>query len=210
MIRLFNVFCKLKILGKTAKTLFDEAMASFDITDFPCPSCGSRHPNWTFFDDYERYLISFSGGKRTDELVTVMRYLCSSCLDTHAIIPEIAIPYSGYSIFFILDVLRDRFIHKMTIHSICQKYIISVSTFYRWKKLYEQNKTLWLGALKDISTDPGAFLEEHPSTQTSNFLYKFWLRIGLSFLQSSLHGEEVHPDIRLHPPPAFSPAPYTI
>jgi len=209
MIRLFNIFCKLNlIITKTAKVLFDEAVASFNIADFPCPSCGSRHPGWSLFDDYERNLISYADGKHINEIVTVLRYLCSSCGHTHAIIPEIAIPYSVYSIFFVLAVLRDRFINKMTIDSICQKYIISARTFYRWKKLYEQNKQLWLGVLDDISTDSDNFFEKHPSPKTSNFLYEFWLRHGLSFLQHSHHGEKVHFDIRLHPPPAFSPGFY--
>ena len=205
MIRLFIVFCKLKFKKISAEQLFYEAAKDIDISDFPCPKCGTRHPNWSYFDDYDRNLISFEEEKYVNHSVHVQRFQCSSCDGTHAIIPEIAIPYSSHSILFVLDVLRDRFINKMTVRAICAKYIISERTFYRWKNLFEKNRRLWLGILKKLTASFSDFFDNHPSGETSNFLYTFWQRFGLSFFQPSLHGEKVHPDIRLHPPPAFSP-----
>ena len=208
MIRLFNVFCKLNFLIKTAKQLFDESVLNVCISDLPCPLCGSRQPNWSYFDSYTRYLISYEYDKYKDYIVSVPRYLCSSCGHTHALIPEIAIPYSSYSIIFILNVLKDRFLDNMSVAAICQKYVISVSTYYRWKKLYEQNRLLWLGVLEKITSSSGEFLNAHPSKETSTMLYIYWQRNGLSFLQQSLHREKIHFDIRLRPPPAYSPAFY--
>jgi len=208
MIRLFTIFCKLKFKGLTTKHVFDKAVADIDMSEFPCPKCGARHPDWVPFYDYGRRLVSYEEEKCVAPYVQVPRFQCSSCGGTHAIIPEIAIPYSSYSILFVLDVLRDRFIGKMKIHLLCEKYDISVRTFYRWKKLFEKNHRLWLGIITKLTASIGAFFSNHPSGSTSDFLYRFWQRFGLSFFQHSLHGEKVHPDIRLHPPPAFSPAFY--
>jgi len=205
MIRLFIVFCKLEFKGISAKQIFDEAARDIDISDFPCPKCGTRHPHWSYFDDYGRHLVSYEDGKCVEHYVYVPRFQCSSCDGTHAIIPEIAIPYSSHSFLFVLDVLRDRFINKMTIRAICEKYYISERTFYRWKELFEKNKKLWQGILEKLTASFNDFFDNHPSSETSNFLYTFWQRFGLSFFQSSIHGEKIHPDIRLHPPPAFSP-----
>jgi len=176
------------------------------IDDFPCPRCSSRHPRWSFFENYERYLISNENNKKIEYIVTVPRYKCFSCNHTHAILPEIVIPYSSYSLLFVLHVLRDRYDHELTVDTICQKYNISIRTFYRFIKLYKQNKVLWLGILEEIYTSSNEFHPLQPSKETSKFHYLFWLNNGLSFLQQTLHGEIVHFDIRLHPPPAFSSA----
>ena len=115
MIRLFNIFCKLNFLTKTAEQIFNEALSNINILDYPCPKCGSRHPHWSFFENYTRHLISYENGTVKDYLVTVPRYQCRSCLGTHALIPEIAVPYGSYSTIFILSALKDRYEHKMTV-----------------------------------------------------------------------------------------------
>lgn len=205
MIRLFNVFCKLDYIKKTAKELFYEAVLNININDFPCPRCGSRHPEWEYFGFYKRGLISYEDGKVMYYIVTVLRYQCTSCEHTHALLPEIAVPYSSYSILFMLQVLKDRYANKLTIDAICKKYEISANTFYRLVKCYERDKTLWCNVGEEILTNSTGPIDAHPSRATSGFIYTFWQNNGLSFLQQSLHGEIVHFDIRLHPPPAFSP-----
>lgn len=201
MIRLFSVFSKLNFIELTVKQLFDEAAATASIQDHPCPSCAALHPDWVYFESYERHLVACEHGVCVDYTVTVTRYQCGACNHTHALIPEIAIPYSPYSILFILHVMRGHFISHLTIDAICRKYLVSTNTFYRWKALFLSHKQQWLGILDDMTISPHAFLESIPSVDTSGSLCQFWLRHGPSFLQASTHGEKVHSLIRLHPPP---------
>ena len=151
--------------------------------DLPCPFCGAKHPKWSYYASYSRFLISFEKGKIVTYTINITRLICSSCKHTHAILPEIIIPYGSYSLIFILNVLRDYYSHSMTILSICNKYEISVSTLYAWKKLFAIHKKLWLGFLEDISKSCCDFLSSIPSASTSSELQTFFSNHGFSFLQ---------------------------
>ncbi|WP_276624136.1 DUF6431 domain-containing protein [Syntrophomonas wolfei] len=62
--------------------------------------------------------------------------ICKSCGHTHAILPEVIIPYRSYSILFILTVLRDYYTRSDDIWEIGDKYQIAVSTLYLWIHLF--------------------------------------------------------------------------
>lgn len=204
MIRLFSVFCKLNFIKLNAKQLFNEAVSRASMHRFPCPFCGALHPDWAYFESYERHLVAFEQGACADHTVSVTRYQCGSCGHTHALLPEIAIPYSPYSILFILHVLRDRFVSGLAIDAICRKYLISPHTFYRWMQLFLAHKQQWLGILDDMAISPRAFLDGIPSSGSPGFLCQFWARCHVSFLQAGSHGETVHASIWFRPPPCLS------
>lgn len=82
--------------------------------------------------------------------VTVQRYRCSSCVHTHALLPNPLVPYSAYSLRFILLVLRDCFLQSAYVQEICERAEISVSTLYRRKVLFLAHKALWLGIPEDL------------------------------------------------------------
>ena len=114
-------------------------MDNFRIEDCVCPTCGAKHccsPH----DSYERYLISNQSGKPIYDHVSALRVICESCGHTHAVLPEIIIPYESYSILFILTVLRNYYTRSDSIQEICDKYQIAISTFYRWKHLFHKHK----------------------------------------------------------------------
>lgn len=188
MIRAFTVFCKLNFIKLSAKEMFTEAMLDFSKDKLPtlvlpCPSCGAKHPYWSEFASYERDLISFEKGSPVTYTITVSRIICSSCGHTHAILPEIIIPYGSYSLIFILTVLRDYYLSHMTVQALCDKYMIATSTLYAWKRLFQIHKKLWFGILEDATTKPLIFLSSLPSLTTSDDLAIFFQNHAQSFLQ---------------------------
>lgn len=183
MIRVFTIFSKMNFLKLSDYQLFLQAMQDFSKKSLPCPCCGSKHPTWRFHASYERHLISYEKGIPVCFLITITRWICSSCSHTHAILPEILIPHSSYSLFFILSLLRDYYLGTYSVATLCDKYQISVSTLYGWKKLFLLHKKLWLGVLEDSITSSAGFLSLISSVHSSDYLKLFFLSQGHSFLQ---------------------------
>ena len=187
MIRVFTVFCKLNFKILSAKELFLESMKDFKseklpFIKLPCPFCGAKNPNWAYHDSYTRYLIGFENNTPITHTIDITRIICSSCQHPHAILPEIIVPHSSYSLTYILSVLKDYFA-KFKINDICEKYQISISMLYSWKQLFLQHKKLWLGILEDIYQTSLEFLSSIPEFNTSNDLHQFFVQNGHSFLQ---------------------------
>lgn len=187
MIRLFKVFCKLNFNKLSVLDLYTESIKEYSpdkITslEMPCPNCGAQHPTWSYFELYDRDLIAYENGQTIAYRIEITRISCSSCRATHALLPEIIIPYSSYSLIFIVKVLKDYF-SKMKIKEICIKYQISVSMIYAWKKLYLEHKQIWLGILDNLYQSAIEFISIIPGTKTSKDLANFFSNNGYSFLQ---------------------------
>jgi hypothetical protein len=189
MIRWNTIFCKLDFKTLSVIDLFNEAMKEFSpeklsYLKFPCPFCGAKNPVWEYHDIYKRYLIAFENNTTVTHTIDTMRIICSSCRHPHAILPEIIIPHSSYSLIFVICVLKDYF-SKMLIKDICKKYQIGVSQLYRWKKVFNQHKKLWLGILEDIYHSSLDFISSIFNFNLSNKLLHFFTHSGISFLQGS-------------------------
>lgn len=187
MIRKFTVFCKLNYISLSALQLFEQFMDNFRIEDCVCPTCGAKHACCPH-DSYGRYLISYESGEPVYYHVNVPRVICESCGHTHAILPEIIIPYGSYSILFILIVLRDYYTHSGSIQELCDKYQIAVSTVYLWKLLFQKHKKLWLGVLEGAARKDSDFLDflmGFSIRGLSQGLKHFFLSYGFSFLQGA-------------------------
>lgn len=149
-----------------------------------CPTCGSRG-NCTFHASYERYIIDFIHGRPTDDQISVTRVFCHSCHHTHAILMDALIPYDSYSVFFVLWALAFYFSNTSTVWKVCDRFGISPSTLYRWKKAFLIHKQEWLGILNntDISgMDFIRLLKKLPFF--SQFTVSFFRKNGQSFLQT--------------------------
>jgi len=189
MIRLFTIFCKLNFKTLSVKDLFLESMKDFSPDKLPfiklsCPYCGAKTPTWSYHDSYQRYLISFENEVTITYTIDITRIICSSCQHTHAILPEIIVPYGSYSLPFIMAVLKDYFSTKLTVKVLCEKYQISISMLYGWKRLFLIHKALWLGILENAYQNSIIFLSSIPNFKTSNDLSLFFLQHGHSYLQS--------------------------
>ncbi len=183
MIRFFDVFRKGNFEKVSSVDFFLLCMRMFDPNQCPCPKCGAKHPGWKRHAAYQRNLISFELGLVVSSLIVIVRYKCSSCRSTHAILPATVIPYGPYSLLFIIAVLSDYYSPSFTVQQVCDKYSISQSTLYEWKALYQKQKKVWIGILEDAAMLPVQFLKGFVDGSRLRNLNEFFRIAGVSFLQ---------------------------
>lgn len=179
MIRPFTVFCKLNQISFSDRKWLAQETESLNHTDGICPVCHAK-ACLSPFATYTRYLVEWMDGFPVTHEITVQRYQCSSCGCTHALLSSALVPYSSYSLRFILLVLRDYFLHRACVQKICEHAGISVSTLYRWKALFLVHKALWLGVLENLKLSAGAFLDGMDGALLQGFCRKF----SFSFLEN--------------------------
>lgn len=149
-----------------------------------CPICGSTG-NCHIHDYYGRSIIDFRNGKKQKDTLCIMRVFCDSCEHAHAILPDIIVPYSGYSLFFILFILGEYFARLHTIEQLCERFDVSEKQFYKWLNLWKSHKEQWLGMLDASETDNTSFFRQLILRGTySAFSMEFIRLTAHSFLQS--------------------------
>lgn len=188
MIRPFTVFCKLNQISFSDRQWFEQEAGSLNRTDGICPVCQAK-ASMSPFASYPRYLVEWKEGEAVLHEVTVQRYRCSSCGHTHALLPSSLVPYSSYSLRFILLVLREFFLGRTCVQGLCEHAGIAVSTLYRWKVLFLKHKALWLGVLEDLAASQVSFLGGMDGT----FLQEFYQAFRFSFLQRLRSGSTEPP-----------------
>ena len=119
MIRDFRLLYKLNCIFNSSSELFQHFMSTFDATKVPCPFCNTKEPHWEHHAFYERYIIEFINSKIIVNTVTITRLRCGSCIRTHAVLPVFFIPYSSYSLTFVLTVLNQFFSRTQTVEALC-------------------------------------------------------------------------------------------
>lgn len=186
MIRIFNLFCKLKEIKISDQEWFDQAVASRNLSAQSCPYCNSKG-NLIPHDSYSRYMVTLKDNRPVTAILCVPRVKCTSCGHTHALLPEMLVPYSSYSLRFILTVLKAYFLHLHTVEEICETYQIAHSTLYAFRSLFLSHKQLILGALNDTQEKPSAFIGEMDGQR----LWQFWDSFRYSFLQA-YHASDFH------------------
>ncbi len=158
-------------------------MAGFRPELDTCPFCSASH-ECSMHASYDRNLIDFISGSPVYHKIRVSRVICSSCGHTHAILPDLIIPYSTYGIFFILRVIAEYLMHQISIEALCLRFSITHSMLYRWYRLFLEHRSLWLGVLASAETSSLSFLKHLVSQEYSGFSASFILRTSFSFLQS--------------------------
>ena len=185
MIRKISLFCKLIRIKTSSDSLFSTFMDSYSHTLQQCPSCHSKG-NLIPHGTYRRNIIDFTNGKTTYHKISVRRLKCLSCGHTHAVLPDIIVPYAQYSLFFLLRVLGEYFLHWKTVSEICLVYNITPSMLYRWKALFLCHRADWLPLLERLDSSSFSFLIQlcFQDDFSSHFSLPFFKKTGISFLQS--------------------------
>lgn len=181
MIRETAIVIKLNQLNISDQQLFDHAISSFKTSKCSCPGCGALG-HMSYFSSYRRDLISVSEGKRVEASLTVPRFRCISCGRTHAILPDVLIPFSSYSLRFIIAVLLEYLQHKRTVADLCEHWEISVSTLYGWIHLFLDHYNSWCRSLDRIlwishgAVSAVCGTDSFPSLFCSQFRFSFLQR----------------------------------
>ena len=184
MIRKNLLLCKIFRIKTSSKSLFDSYMAKFQPRLETCPTCGSKG-NCHIHDYYGRFIIDFRSGAQKKSNLCVLRVFCDSCNHAHAILPDVIIPYSSYSLFFVLRILGEYFAGLSTIEQLCERYGISQNQLFKWVALFKAHKQEWLGFLADAEISDLSFLKNLAAADSySSFSMEFIRRSSRSFLQS--------------------------
>lgn len=188
MIRLFSKLCKSfkQISFENEINIFDEYIGSLDADDLICPYCGAKHA-MTPFASYKRHLVTYNNNEVSDNIITINRYICSSCERTHAILPSVIIPYSSFSFKFLVCIIHDYLVGEFnSVEAMCIHYGISISSFYRLLKKLEEHKKLWLGLLEDKLISNLSFIQHLKSRtliEIEAFIVSFFKQNRFSFFQ---------------------------
>lgn len=184
MIRKNALLCKLIRIKTSSKFIFDSYMDNYQPQTEICPICKSQG-NCRIHAYYNRSVIDFRYGHKVKSSLCVKRLICGSCGHTHAILPDVLIPYASYSLIFILRVLGEFFLDMTSIEALCEKFSITSMQFYKWLQLWRQHKQLWLGILSDMEISNWFFLKSLVLTETfSDFGTAFCRQFSYSFLQA--------------------------
>jgi transposase-like protein len=182
MIREKAILFKLNNLNVSDKELFKAFLPSETI----CPGCGAKRRLYPH-GSYTRYMISSINGHRIGQHINIKRVKCQSCKRTHALIPDILIPYSSYTLRFIIHVLRAYLNRKVSVRTLCEHFGISVSTLYVWKHRFREHANLMLATFKqfrelgetsftvinDIPAMPSLFFAKHDFSFLGNRKQRF-------------------------------------
>lgn len=180
MIRAKSIFGKIFSNLISDKILFHNSIKDFRPHDHVCPHCNAKG-NFSLHAYYHRDFISIKNGKRNICSVRIPRFKCESCNHTHAILPDILIPYGSYTLRFILTILLKYVNRSCSVEVFCAKWEISISTLYNWIHLFELHGTLWLGVLKQISKINSEHLSE--VCNILDFPELFYKKFYFSFMQ---------------------------
>jgi transposase-like protein len=184
MIRSFTSLCKLLLLNLTDEAVFHYATNSSDYCKYECLNCGAIG-KLSSHGDYKRNLVLYTNRKTGERRIKPLRFKCNSCKGTHALLPDILVPYSPYSLRFMLIVLIAYYERNTTVIKLCERFKIAVSTLYEWKKRMLGHKDLMLGMLKSLKESALVFLKgllAHPDI--SSRLNNFFNQYGFSFMQT--------------------------
>ena len=168
-----SVFGALCTIKHTDLELYNAAISSFDMTGY------------IRIGSYQRDLITYHGGKSVCLHISIIRVRIKGNMSrhTHAILPDILVPYSSYSIRFILSVIY-LFNHRnCTSSALADRLFLSRSTINTWLRLYADHISKWLGSLKEA--DRKLCDIESAATSVPDFLRLFLSETGHPFLMRS-------------------------
>lgn len=160
--------------------LYLNATKDIKVSKIKCPCCKASG-QCEYISPYKRMMISAVDDTPKIQCLSIKRVRCTSCGHTHAILPDILIPYGSYSIRFILIVLTKYLARKISVAEFCDRWHIAVSTLYTWIHLFIDHYSSFVSALDRISSISAkviASVEDH-----DGFIKAFYERFRFHFMQ---------------------------
>lgn len=175
------------------------------LSDAPaCPSCGASKDRYCLNGSYLRQFVCYTNGSPCDHQISVRSLKCLSCRHSHALLPSVIVPYSSYSLGFLISLLYSRITRQFqNVPSLCQHFGISESTFYRIRKRFLLDSRWLFLALQTFLDDPklNHILKPKDPILLHTALSHFFLSTGHSFLQPA---DRIRPKINISSfPPGF-------
>lgn len=129
-----------------------------------CERCGKTIWSSGKVSSYSRGFIWPDCGTPRTDTIQIPIYLCKKCgkrVDgsgnhngdyLHAILPQILIPFSSYTLPFVFAVLQEYSNpeRSRTVVQLCEHWQIAVSTLYSWIRRYKDQYDAWADALDSI------------------------------------------------------------
>lgn len=119
-----------------------ERIETYCLNNIDISSCHShdssvcKSSNLVYFRNYSRHYVSYHDNVQ-DNMITIPVLYCKNDKHYHAVLPNsIIVPYSSFSIFFILKVLTLKSCSSFTVEKLVEIFHISTSTLYRWISKY--------------------------------------------------------------------------
>lgn len=179
-----------------------------------CERCGKTIWSSGKVSSYSRGFIWPCDGKPRTDTIQIPIYLCEKCGKSidgsgnddgnylHAILPQIIIPFSSYTLPFVLTVIGEYASpnRSCTVVQLCENWQIAVSTLYTWIKRYKYQYDAWADSLDSIrkQEEDSAAAGTDPSYATRHALAsalkrivskvrdlpgKFFQKFAFSFMQ---------------------------
>ena len=190
--------------------LTKDTLSHYNPDRCPCQRCGRKIWSAGKVSSYRRSITYVKDGKRVDGEFLCPVHLCEQCGKSdrrggsasgdyrHAILQDGLVPFTYFTLLFVLTVLDDYAKRQHTVVQICDYWGISVSTLYRWKKRYIAHYEAWAESTESIrklqaeSSKPSpeeALTEAVGKSLVKVFLFlrklplDFFSRFAFSFLQ---------------------------
>ena len=169
-----------------------------------CPSCGAPRSKYRRNGSYPRHFVCYEDGTVCSRIITIRSVRCSSCMKSHAMLVSVIIPWSSYSLGFIISLLYARVTGKFhSVLSLCEHFDISESTYYRLRKRFTLDSKELLAALNtlmEVLDLMGSLFSSDP-TDIHSALSLFFQSTGYSFMQPCIR---MRPKTGIHDiPPGF-------
>ena len=187
-----------------------DLMDSYNPDSHRCERCGKEVWASENAGSYTRGFVYPKDGSPAFAKIRVPLILCEGCgcsLDgsgrvdgdyKHAILPMTIVPFTAYSLLFILTVLDAYANRTCTVVEVCAHWQIAVSTLYVWKKRYKEHYDAWARSIENPlnsqdnvpSSGSGmafrkAMIQSLATIRSDlpKFIKAFFHRFGFSFLQ---------------------------
>ena len=190
MIRKKSLFVKMLKIRTSAYELVSSTTHKINTDKETCPECGNS--GLCIHAYYGRTIIDFDGHCPISHKTSILRAACP-CGHTHAMLFDVLIPYERHSLFFVLRVLSEYFLHLRSVEKLCERFQITPKRLYAWLRKWNEHKKAWLGVLEDIETSSRRFLFSLVRQDSySGFSASFINKTSVSFLQTHANPPTAH------------------
>ena len=162
MLILKSLYHSLASLRISDAELVRHALKSLSVKRLLCNSC-NQTGRLKIQSHYHRCCIHAVNGRRVEETVSIPLLFCSGCGASHAVLPDVLIPFGSYSVRFVLTVLHAFASRRCTVTDFCDQWQLSQSTVYDWRRRLNAHLAEWITACRSLLRHADSLTAESPA-----------------------------------------------